>query len=198
MEVDFKFSKVFFQFQPRYWKSRENFDVQKFHSLAILTPKYVQHGNKSIYKILHEFNFCVAGGRQRFHVSNNTGIFSTTSTLLPMPIVEWYFRGIQTFPECYSRFSQCYSTIIFALHALSVYFQVKFSHTRSNSFWKMPKFKRSLIYRLDTFQDFLSAIYHSTDSFISTMVNGTHFWSVIKVALRFGCAKQSKNLECIY
>ena len=131
---------------PKYWKSRENFDVQKFHSLAILTPKYVQHGNKSIYKILHEFNCCVAGGRQRFHVSNNTGIFSTTSTLLPMPIVEWYFRGIQTFPECYSRFSQCYSTTIFALHALRVYFQVKFSHTRSNSFWKMPKLKRGLIY----------------------------------------------------
>ena len=44
---------------------------------------------------------------------------------------------------------------------------------------------------------------------ISTIVNGTllnfgkrykdnfkgHFWSVVKVALRFGCAKQSKNLE---
>ena len=37
---------------------------------------------------------------------------------------------------------------------------------------------------------------------ISTIVNGTllnfgkgHFWSVAKVALRFGCVKQSKNLE---
>ena len=76
-------------------------------------------------------NNCVVGRSERLHVTDDPGIFTTASTLLPVPVVE-VDRLIERFSEGDLRLSHDDGAVVLASHSLSVDLEVELAHAGSH------------------------------------------------------------------
>ena len=76
-------------------------------------------------------NNCVVGRTERLHVTDDPGIFTTASRLLPVPVVK-VDRLVERFSEGDLRLSHDDGAVVLASHSLSVDLEVELAHAGSH------------------------------------------------------------------